>query len=175
MAKDEYMLQWNGLNSSMVRHGIEKLRNARIEWLPDPVEFAEDYCRITAEDLGMPKVRDAWLEACNHSHEPTSWNWSHDAVRLAGRAVGWLTLKGYSDEQQTRREFDHAYQTLINRAVRGEDITGKVGKALEDLSRIDPVEATERHNAQQLSDTMRKQGINPSGGRAEFLKTIRGL
>ena len=174
-AKAEYMRQWNGLNAAMVRHGIEKLRNARIDWLPDPVEFAEDYCRISADDLGMPKVRDAWLEACNHSHEPISWSWSHEAVRLAGRTVGWSALQGYSDEPQTKREFEHAYQTLINRAVNGEEITGRVSKALEDLSRLDPIEATERHNTQQLSDTMRKQGINPEGGRAEFLKTIKGL
>ena len=130
---------------------------------------------MTAEDLGMPKLRDAWLEACHHSYEPEKWNWSHEAVRLAGRAVGWSMLQGYSEEPQTKREFEHAYQTLINRAVRGEDITGTIHKGLEDKSRISPVEASERLNAQQLTETMQKQGINPGGGRAEFLKTIKGL
>ena len=64
-------------------------------WPPTPVAFAA-LCQPRPEDMGLPAAADAWREASTHAHHPEQHRWSHQAVRMAGAAVGWwLVILGF--------------------------------------------------------------------------------
>lgn len=175
-AKLEYCRQWAGIKPSLVARGIENLRNRYpLNWLPDPVEFAREYCRMQPEEHGLPTAHAAWMEACEHCHDPVGWRWSHEAVQRAGRAIGWNVLRGFSNEKRVRDDFEKAYQKLVDRVLSGESLDGGKHIALEDQNSLSVTESSNRYNERRLHDTMRDQGINPEGGRAEFLMRMRGM
>lgn len=96
-------------------------------WPPQPVEFAA-LCEPTAADLGMPDVTRAWQEANDHAHDPAGHRWSHEAVRLAGYAIGWRVLHETTAQGQRERlgkRFSREYQALVNRVVAGEQLTSR--------------------------------------------------
>lgn len=148
--------------------------DSRYQW-PDVSTFI-GLCRIEPADLGLPDAEEAYREACHKSHNPGGHNWSHAAVREAGRLTGWYELRGNSDSpKKTRDLYFYHYRVLVDRAVRGEDLTATVMQALTDQSTVSPAEAAQQESEAQLRATMVASGINPNGGRAEFLKFLNRL
>lgn len=177
-AKAEYVQQWQGLTPALVRHGIEKLRQqVPLKWLPDPIEFARNFCRMQPEDYGIPTVSAAWLEACEHSHEPSTWAWSHFTVQLTGRRLGWALLRGFSHQDDVRRNFEHIFQQQIKAFM--DNPKGYDGQAhqiaIEDHNKLSEAEQSRRFHERQLYEQMQAQGIDLNQGREFYLERIRGL
>lgn len=111
--------------------GVDRLRQQVREaartgdeaWPPQPVAFAA-LCEPRPEDLGLPEVATAWREATARAHDPAGQRWSHEAVRLAGQAVGWWEITHVMPSRVDRleRRFAREYQALINRVMAGEDL-----------------------------------------------------
>lgn len=167
----EYMSQWQGITPGMIKNGISKLKNRYpLKFLPDPVEFVYEFCFPTPDELGLPSELKAWTEANDHAHEAANWNWSHRAVYLAARHTGWFELRNQNSSESirtTRKKFNEKYQELVTTLARGKEI--EPVKALEYLN--DPKARSE----QSLKTIMEDQGINPNGGRAEFMKRFKGV
>ena len=93
-------------------------------WPPMPIAFSA-LCQPKPEDLGLPITAEAWREATGNAHQPGQHRWSHEAVRLAGQAVGWWDLTHGGGESRTDRleqRFRKEYSALVNRVMAGEQL-----------------------------------------------------
>ena len=153
----------SGLDPQQVRAGaIRAVRECT--FMPSPGAF-RSLCFPSYDGLGLKEPLHAYYEACQHS--PDAWSWSHTAVYLAARGTGWALLHG---EPQDRAfpVFERNYAILRDRLARGESLEADVPKALEAPDGSAMVEKAQ-------CDAMRGNGIDPDGGRAEFLKVMREL
>jgi len=93
-------------------------------WPPQPLAFAA-LCEPRPEDIGLPNTAKAWREVCGNAHQPRQHRWSHEAVRMAGNAVGWweLTHVQPSRVERLEKRFAREYQALVNRVMAGEQLT----------------------------------------------------
>ncbi len=152
-----------------VRHlelGIHRLRQqvreaARSDdeaWPPQPVAFAA-LCEPRPEDLGMPLTAEAWREVTAHAHEPRRHPWSHEAVRMAGNAVGWWELTHVQPSRVDRleRRFAKHYGALVNRVMAGETLTER--QLLEHDSRRTPAELAERAGREAAQQQAEAAGL----------------
>lgn len=89
------------------------------DWPPSLPQFMA-CCTPQPEDYGAPSVEAAWHEARSHAMQPTSHAWSHDAVRLTGRRIGWGDIHratgGYADEVKSafRQEYGKAVEAIAH-------------------------------------------------------------
>ncbi|WP_234250542.1 replication protein P [Billgrantia desiderata] len=132
----------------------EAARSGDEAWPPQPVAFAA-LCEPRPEDVGLPDVAGAWREVCAHAHEPGQHAWSHEAVRMAGAAVGWWDLRHVSPSRVARLEkrFGKHYGALVNRVMAGEELTPR--QLLEHAgsrSRAELAERAGREEAQQRAE-----------------------
>ncbi len=149
--------------------GINRVRLTGKDWPPSAPEFRK-LCQPLPEEMGLPTLAKAWQEANEFSGQPNHRGWSHRAVYLAGREAGWHELRtaGTAEEcRDVKRKFGAAYQSLTNRVCQGE--------SLEDQLAIEHQRDPSIHSDQLLREEMADQGINPAGGRAEFLKRMKGM
>ena len=106
-----------------VRQQVQDAARANDEaWPPTPIAFAA-MCQPKPEDLGLPDEAAAWREATANAHQPGQHRWSHEAVRMAGQAVGWWDLTHGGGESRTdrmERRFRKEYAALVNRVMAGE-------------------------------------------------------
>ncbi|WP_447896023.1 replication protein P [Vreelandella sp. GE22] len=121
-------------------------------WPPMPAEFAA-LCQPKPEDMGLPTEAEAWREVTGNAHQPGQHRWTHEAVRMAGAAVGWWDLThGGGDTRASRLEsrFRKEYAALVNRVMRGEQLQPRhlIGHDSQ-LSRGERAERASREAAQQ--------------------------
>ncbi|MFI0472947.1 replication protein P [Halomonas sp. HMF6819] len=121
-------------------------------WPPMPAEFAA-LCQPKPEDLGLPTEAEAWREVCAHAHQPGQHTWSHDAVRMAGAAVGWWELThggGETRAGRLERQFRREYAALVNRVMAGEQLSarGLIGHD-STMTRAERAERASREAAQR--------------------------
>jgi len=106
--------------------GIEQiLRGARhaiehSEYLPTLHRMLES-CRAAATEEGLPDPRSAYREACAAPRPKRAQRWSHPAVYLAGRDVGWFFLAN-SPEHQTWPVFRERYRHWCDRVLSGQTL-----------------------------------------------------
>lgn len=126
------------------------------------------------EDLGLKDPLQAYYEACGATNRTREGFWSHIAVYLAARETGWQLLEG---EPQTvvYPIFERNYEILCNRLMAGENLDDGIHKGLENHARRDAQRQADMAAEQKLRHDMVEHGINPDGGRAEFLKTLSDL
>lgn len=165
-AKNEYVFHWKGLTSAIVANGIQKLREADIQWPPEPGEFATRFCKLQREDFGLPETAEAWREASTYAQQAGSHKWSHSAVQNAGRTIGWTTIAGYSHDDKIKRQFEYEYESRVNQYLAGKVPPDETAKALEDFSKESVFEASKRHSDQQQRQAIEAQGIDPEDGEA---------
>lgn len=132
----------------------EAARSGDEAWPPQPVAFAA-LCEPRPEDMGLPDTAAAWREVCAHAHEPGQHAWSHEAVRMAGAAVGWWDLRHVAPSRVERleRRFAKHYGALVNRVMAGEDLAPR--QLLEhdgSRSRAELAERAGREAAQQRAE-----------------------
>ncbi|WP_162500808.1 replication protein P [Modicisalibacter coralii] len=129
-------------------------------WPPQPLAFA-GLCEPRPEDLGLPTVAQAWREASSHAHDPSGWRWSHEAVRLAGQAVGWWEIQHVmpSRVERLERRFAREYEALINRVMAGENLTPR--HLLEHDGNRSAAELAERASNEQAAQRAADAGLPP--------------
>ncbi|MDR2212865.1 MAG: hypothetical protein LBE21_04490 [Pseudomonadales bacterium] len=86
-------------------------------------------CENAPALFGLPPVRAAYIEACCKAEPKAQQAWSHPAVYLAGCATGWFAL-GSETQDAIFPLFEHNYQQLCQRVVRGETLEVPLPAAL---------------------------------------------
>ncbi len=78
-------------------------------------------CRRDIALFGLPPVRRAYEEACLAPAPKAEYDWSHEAVYLAGSAAGWSLLAG-EPEAVSYPQFEYHYLDLCRRVVEGAEL-----------------------------------------------------
>jgi len=137
-----------GVTDETIRVGLS--RSAALEWPPSPAEFAA-MCRPSAEDLGIPSVHAAWVEALDIAckRKPKE-ECSHPVVWHAYCEAGDI---GHMPEEKGRKAFDYAYSVTAQMALRGEPLR-EIPKALPAPQEVratpEEVEAAKNKALEQL-------------------------
>jgi hypothetical protein len=87
-----------------------------------------ELCRPTAEAMGLPACKVAYVEAAMKSGDSKAV-WSHPAVYHAGCETGWFELRTFTESEIYPR-WKHNYEKMVNRVMSGEDLSLPVQQAL---------------------------------------------
>jgi hypothetical protein len=88
-----------------------------------------EMCHVEPADFGLPDVKAAYLEAARSDGQRDNQHWSHPAVYVAGRECGWFELRN-STEREIYPRFQHCYEQICRRVMRGEQLDLPVRMAL---------------------------------------------
>ena len=163
-----------GIGLRRVRQQIQEAVRAGTEaWPPTPLAFAA-MCQPKPEDLGLPSEGEAWREATANAHQPSRHQWSHEAVRMAGAAVGWWDLTHGSSGTHTsklERTFRTEYTALVNRVMAGEQLQARtlIGHDSQ-LNRAELAERASREAAQQQAEAA---GMPPRMNSEQGMRSLR--
>jgi hypothetical protein len=80
-----------------------------------------DCCQLALERLGVPPLREAFIEACEKPSPKLTQTWSHPVVYFAGRDSDWFFLSNNA-ERMTLPVFKRHYDRWVARLSRGETI-----------------------------------------------------
>ena len=161
------------LTAKQIKTGLT--RACKGEWLPSIGRLIE-CCQPDLSDLGLADAEQAWQEACNHSHEVLQHPWSHEAVYLAGRRVGWHAIRSAGGDiqvQRLKKIFSDAYQQLVDDTIRGADLRGEAIAALTDMRRQSEEEKARRYAHFLMGKELDRQGIPRRMSGAEALKRMK--
>ena len=161
------------LTARQIKNGLN--RACKGEFLPSLGRLIQ-CCQPDLKELGLPDTEQAWQEACNHSHEVIQHQWSHDAVYLAGRRVGWHAIRSAGGDVQVSRlkkTFINVYQQLVEDTIRGADLRGEAIAALQDMRRQSEEEKAKRYAHFLMGQELDKQGIPRRMSGAEALKRMK--
>ena len=143
-----------------LRYGVEACRELGEDFAPSVGRFVR-LCVPKPADLGIPDEDAAWREVVRGCIDPEGFAWSHEAVHIAGRSVGWFLIRqGSLPEEALRKRFGNAYWQLQRRLSMGLPLE-EPRQALEDMSagkELTPEQAA-RQGERVLQETMRKQGL----------------
>lgn len=110
------------------------------------------FCQPSPEELGLPEVHSAYIEACRAPSPKSAHTWSHPAVYHAGRASGWFFLSS-APEGTAFPVFRRNYELLVERVLAGEDLDPPLPPALpERVTTPLTVEERRRKLAQMRQD-----------------------
>ncbi len=137
-------------------------------FFPDLADIRE-LCRLKYDEYGLKEPLQAYYEACNAGSQSRDWPWSHPAVFLAAQASGWLLIRG-EPQEQAYPVFERNYEILCNRVLNGEDLEAEILQGLENQAGKARLRASLEAADVRQQQQMRELGVNPEGGRAEFLK-----
>lgn len=134
-------LQEAGLTStSKVKFGLKRARAAGKPFLPAVAEFCK-WCQPLPEDVGLPCIELAFIEARNNYRFSTVVDWSHPAIAIAAKKTG---SKGFNLSDEGAMDiFTKHYLHSINRVFHGEDLSGEVYKEL-------PIKETPRSSKEDV-------------------------
>ncbi|MGM0614756.1 MAG: hypothetical protein ACQES7_04255 [Pseudomonadota bacterium] len=93
------------------------------DWPPTLPQFLA-CCAPQPEDFGAPSVEAAWHEARNHAMQAGSHAWSHDAVVVTGRKIGWGDIHRASGEfaRELKRTFKAEYARTVDALAQGQPL-----------------------------------------------------
>ena len=179
-AKREWSSEIGRYDKQSIMRGFERVKSLIAEGDRDyqwpNIGAIISQCRGRPSDLGLPRLQEAWKEACRYSDDPSAHSWSHRAVYLAGKATGWYELRGNAGSfSKLQSVFEYNYTALCNRLVAGECVEGRVHAALEDLSCEGELRRADRIAQQEQLNSMVSQGIDPNGGRGEFESLMESM
>lgn len=166
-----------GINTlEQLRYGVEACRELGEDFAPSVGKFMK-LCVPKPSDLGVPGEDDAWREVVRASSDPERFRWSHEAVHLAGRAVGWFHIRqGSLPEETLRKRFSNAYFQMLRRLSLGLPLE-EPRQALEDMSEgkeLTPEQA-ERRGERVVQEIMRAQGLSGLSGEQARLKLLEKM
>lgn len=90
------------------------------EFMPNLADIV-NACRKDIALFGLPPVRRAYEEACLAPAPKAEYDWSHEAVYLAGRAAGWSLLAS-EPESVSFPQFEYHYRDLCRQVVEGAEL-----------------------------------------------------
>ncbi len=91
----------------------------------------------------LPDARSAYAEACCAVSPKVEQTWRHPAVYLAGKEVGWHFLQS-NPENVAYPVFKSAYDALLERSRRGEDLHYEIPEKLNAPVKETASEATSK-------------------------------
>nr|MDT0251533.1 hypothetical protein [Endozoicomonas sp.] len=169
------------LNRPQMDAGFKKLTQTMSDdpkaWKFPNIAATVNLCKPKPADYGMPEPYDAWLEVQKHSHEPLQHSWSHRAVFIAGQYTHWFDIRNATspgERRELQKRFEKEYQRVVMRLfITGSD---QPHEALENQNvELTPVEMSQRHNENIQKEIMEQQGINPQGGRSQYLSRLKAM
>lgn len=161
------------LTAMQIKNGLT--RACKGEFLPSIGRLIQ-CCQPDMNEMGLPDQEQAWQEACNHSHEVIQHRWSHEAVYLAGRRVGWHAIRSAGGDIQVsrlRKLFTDAYQQLVDDTIRGADLRGEAIAALQDMRRQSEEEKAIRYAHFVMGQELDRQGLPQRMSATEALKRLK--
>lgn len=129
LAKREWALSVDGYRESILVAAVNRCKET-LAWMPTVSEFLA-ILRELQGDFGLPNALAAYQEACYKAADPTAHTWTHSAVYLAGREVGWFRLRG-EESTQVQPAFTYAYEQFCQRVRRGDTLNTPPVKGIVD-------------------------------------------
>lgn len=102
------------------------------EYLPT-LHTIRKFCDPKPEEMGLPDVYSAYLEACRAATPKIDQTWSHPAVYLAGKASDWFFLAN-NIETKAFPVFKRNFEVLCQRVMSGEKLDMPIRKAITENS-----------------------------------------
>ena len=148
LAKREWALSLDGYSEAALVAAVNRCKET-LAWMPTVSEFLA-ILRDIQGDFGLPSDTAAYQEACYKAADPASHQWSHPAVYLAGREIGWFRLRS-EEASQVQPVFCYAYEQLCQRVRRGESLHTPIVQGIDDQQ--------DNTTAQFILDFAKQQGI----------------
>jgi hypothetical protein len=154
---------------------IEEIKLEGGNWPPSIAEMCRRF-KPSLEDFGLPAPELALREAHQGASNPTTFLWSHDAVREAASATGIWELRHASNEGEKariRRIFTAEYQAACNRILEGETRNDRVALLESDdmKSAVQLAQEAGERKAQEQAEAM---GATPAD-QQEAINKLRSL
>jgi hypothetical protein len=124
------------------------------EFLPT-VRSLLKHCETSLQALGLPTVRQAYIEACQAPSPKTGYDWSHPAVYWAGHDSDWFYLASHT-ERQALPVFEGHYRRYCRLVQHGESLSAPTPPALAPPA-TKPLELEEQR--EKLAQLRRDTGI----------------
>ena len=90
------------------------------EYLPS-IAVILKACEQGYDLFGLPTPHEAYVEACQATSPKSDYQWTHPAVYLAGKAVGWFDLANEPEASMLPR-FTYHYEQLCHQVMNGEEL-----------------------------------------------------
>lgn len=135
------------INPQMISLGLSKCRKSSTGFMPTIGEFVS-WCHPNEQDLGIPMMEAAYIEACQHTRNKKPESYSHIIVYEAGSMTGFFELAS-SPSEKMRPLFKANYNSLKVKLIKGEQIH-IVTNAIADMSDMEAVDP--RTNTEKESD-----------------------
>lgn len=103
-----------------IRYGIDRCRASGSPFMPSVGQFL-DWCRPSPENMGLPSVDRAYLQACAASHPAADTSALHPAVWHAACEAG-LYMLARQPESKSRPVFERAYAITVRLIIEGEPL-----------------------------------------------------
>jgi hypothetical protein len=113
-----------GINSDeQLAFGFQQARKSNSPFMPNVGQFIE-WCKPSAEAMGLPSIQQAWDEALRGSY-------THKAVKVAAEATSTFDLHTatYADKALFQR-FERNYAIVMRRAQTGQPLEGRIAKGI---------------------------------------------
>ena len=183
LSKREWGGQVMNMSPEDIDRGIGKLKEKIVadekdfRWPNIPLIAA--LCHPQPEDFGLPTLDAAWLEAQHHAYHVDKHRWTHEAVRIAGKRTCWFDIMSAvskSRQESLKERFAQHYEYLTERVMENKPLEGGTQRLESDShkSKKSLAEQSHDYHTHQHEKIMTTMGINPKGGRAEFLKYLQG-
>ncbi|SFU86316.1 replication protein P [Halomonas korlensis] len=167
------LARWPTLPTRQVlERGMSELKRGGSTW-PPTIPALVALLAPQPADFGMTATAEAWAEVSAHAHHPADHRWSHEAVRLAGSAVGWWEIARVVPSRVDRleRRFAKHYGALVNRVMAGEDLTPR--QLLESDRQRSVAELAARAGREQAQQQAEAAGLPHSMSGAQGLRSMR--
>lgn len=110
-------------------------------------------CEETLSSQGLPRCRDAYLEAANAPSPRNAFAWSHPAVYHAGRNCGWHNLANLP-EAKSYPLFEQAYRDLVRQVLAGAELVVDAPPRLPEKQREPLSRDQQRRHLQSLREAL---------------------
>lgn len=118
-AKKFWLNKLRRFTPAQIIRASEELTSTQ-KFLPTLADMVET-CRRDIALFGLPPVRRAYEEACLAPAPKADYDWSHEAVYLAGSAAGWSLLAS-EPESVSYPQFEYYYLDLCRQVVEGAEL-----------------------------------------------------
>ena len=119
IAKRYWFASLEGYPPAVIIAAAKNLQRSS-EFLPSLAAMVRA-CEQGAALLGLPELRQAYIEACTAPSPKREFAWSHPAVYHAGRAAGWRLLAA-EPESAALPVFEYYYTRYRRQVMQGQEL-----------------------------------------------------
>lgn len=99
---------------------LKKMRERFPNNPPNPYQFAE-LCKVDPEELGIPSVEHAWMEAQKNANQ-SGVRWSHQSVHEAAKRAGAYDIARattFTEQKAMKSKFEAEYRSIVKAMASG--------------------------------------------------------